>query len=61
LERDPIISRIAGSKPGELGAAFYLKLARYGALPVLGLLASQFPSISSLLLSWIEPALEALN
>jgi hypothetical protein len=61
IERDPILSRIAGTKPGELSAAFYLKLARYGALPVLGLLASQFPSISNVLMSWVEPALEALQ
>ena len=61
IERDPILSRIAGTKPGELNAPFYLKLARYGALPIIGLLASQFPSISSLLFSWMEPALEALK
>jgi len=61
IERDPILSRIAGTKPGALNATFYLKLARYAALPILGLLASQFPSISNLLFSWIEPALEALQ
>jgi hypothetical protein len=61
MERDPILSRIAGSKPGELSAGFYLKLARYGALPLLGLLAWQFPWLSNLLSSWIEPALEALQ
>ncbi len=61
MERDPILSRIAGTHPGELGADFYLKMARYGALPVLGVLASQFPSISNFLLSWVEPALEALK
>jgi hypothetical protein len=61
MERDPILSRIAGTKPGELGAAFYLRLARYGALPFLGLLARQFPSISNTLLSAIQPALEALK
>jgi len=61
MERSPILSAIAGTKPGELNSAFYLKLVRYGALPIIGLLASQFPSISGFLLSWIEPALEALN
>jgi hypothetical protein len=44
-----------------LGIAFYLKLARYGALPVFGLLASQFPWISNFLLSWVEPTLAALQ
>jgi len=61
IERDPILSRIAGTKPGELGPAFYLKLARFGALPILGLLAWQFPWISNFLLSSIQPALEALQ
>jgi hypothetical protein len=61
IERDPILSRIAGTNPGELNAPFYLKLARYGALPVFGLLASLFPSISNVLFSWMQPALEALK
>ena len=61
MERDPILSRIAGTKPGQLSAGFYLKLAQYGALPVLGLLAHQFPAISNTLLSGIQPALEALK
>lgn len=61
MERDPILSRLAGSKPGELNASFYLNLCRYGALPILGLLASQFPTISNFLLSWMQPALEALQ
>ncbi len=47
--------------PGELGVTFYLKLARYGALPLVGLLAWQFPWISNFLMSWVEPALEALQ
>ena len=61
IERDPILSRIAGTTPGELGPTFYLKLARFGALPILGLLAWQFPWISNFLLSSIQPALEALQ
>lgn len=61
MERDPILSRVAGTKPGQLGAAFYLRIAQYGALPVLGLLARQFPAISNTLLSGIQPALEALK
>jgi hypothetical protein len=61
LERDPILSRIAGSKPGELNAEFYLRLLGYGALPLLGVLTSQFPSISNFALSWLQPTLEALH
>lgn len=61
LERDPILSRIAGNTPGELNAEFYLRLVGYGALPVLGVLTSQFPSISSFVFSWLQPTLEALH
>jgi hypothetical protein len=61
IARDPILSRISGTTPGELGAEFYLKLVSYVALPVLGLLASAFPSISNFLFSWIEPTLEAIR
>jgi hypothetical protein len=61
LERDPILSRIAGSASGELNAEFYLRLVGYGALPVLGVLTSQFPSISNFVLSWLQPTLEALH
>ncbi|HTS76854.1 MAG TPA: hypothetical protein VMG40_11655 [Bryobacteraceae bacterium] len=61
IERDPILSRIEGTKPEELNAEFYFKLIGYGALPVLGLLASEFPSIANFLFSWIEPTLAALR
>ncbi|HXP84077.1 MAG TPA: hypothetical protein VN841_05120 [Bryobacteraceae bacterium] len=61
IERDPIVSRISGSDPGKLNTGFYLKIAAYGALPALSLLASIFPSISNFLLSWVEPTLEAFK
>ena len=61
MERDPILSRISGSTVGELNKEFYLKAGSYGALPILGLLAAQFPSISNLLFSWIQPSLEAIH
>jgi hypothetical protein len=55
------LSRIAGSTSGELNAEFYIRLVGYGALPVLGVLTSQFPSISNFVLSWLQPTLEALH
>jgi hypothetical protein len=61
MERDPILSRISGTVPGELNKDFYLKFVAYGALPALGMLASQFPAISNFLSSWAQPALEALK
>ena len=59
MERDPILSRISGTTPGKLDTESYVKLIGYGALPVLSLLASQFPSISNFLYSWIAPTLQA--
>jgi hypothetical protein len=61
MERNTILSRIAGSTEGKLNKGFYLRLMSYGALPVLGILASQFPAISNFLFSWVQPALEALR
>lgn len=61
LERDPILSRMAGSEPGKLNTGFYLKIAAYGGLPAISLLASVFPAISNFLLSWVEPTLEAFK
>jgi hypothetical protein len=61
MERDPILSRLAGTAAGELNKEFYFKLMAYGALPILGLLASQFPSISNFLFSWVQPTLEAFR
>jgi hypothetical protein len=61
LERDPILSRMAGNEPGKLNTGFYLKIAAYGGLPAISLLASEFPAISNFLLSWVEPTLEAFK
>jgi hypothetical protein len=61
MEKDPVLSRIAGSAEGELSKEFYFKMIAYGALPVLGILTSLFPSLSTFLFSWVEPTLEALR
>jgi hypothetical protein len=61
MERNAILSRLAGTKPGELNKEFYVKLVGYLGLPALGLLASQFPAISNFLISWVEPTLEAVR
>jgi hypothetical protein len=59
IEKDPILSRIAGTTPGRLTSESYLKLIGYFALPTLGLLASQFPSISNFIYSWVAPTLQS--
>ena len=60
-ERDEILSRLNGTTPGKIGKDFYMNLLSYGALPVLTVLAAQFPSIGSFLFSWVQPVLQALR
>jgi hypothetical protein len=61
MERDETLSYITNSKPGRLGAEFYLKTAGFLAGPVIGLLTTQFPAISDTVLSFLQPGLDALK
>jgi len=61
MHRDAILSRLTETSAGELGWDFWIKFVSAGAIPVLSLLASQFPSINNVLFSWLEPALQALK
>ena len=60
-ERDEVLSRLNGTTPGKIGKDFYMNLLAYGALPVLTVLAAQFPTIGSFLFSWVQPVLQALR
>jgi hypothetical protein len=61
MDRDAILSRLSGTEPGKLDRDFYYRVVSYGALPLLALLASQFPSIGRFLFSWLQPGLNALH
>jgi hypothetical protein len=61
MERDEILSYIANTKPGKLGAEFWTRLAGFLAAPVLGILTTQFPSISDTVLQWLQPGLDAIK
>jgi hypothetical protein len=61
MDRDAILSRLSGTDPGKLDWSFVLRVGSYGGLPLLALLASQFPSLGRSLFSWLEPALNALH
>ena len=61
MERDAILSRLAGSEAGTLSKGFLLHVVRYGALPVLGLVASLFPAVATFLFSWVGPSIEGLQ
>ena len=61
MDRDALLSRITKTKANELNKTFFLRTAQFTALPLLTLLASQFPSINRYIFFWAQPALEALR
>lgn len=61
VRRDATLSRITNTTPGKLGRDFWLKVLQFGTLPLLSLLAAQFPEVAGFFLSWLEPALQALR
>jgi hypothetical protein len=60
-DRDAILSRITGTEEGKLDRHFFMHLVSYGALPLLVLLATHFPSVGRFFFSWVKPALEAIH
>jgi hypothetical protein len=60
MDRDPILSRLSDTPP-QLDWNFAWRVASFGALPLLTLLGSQFPTLGNFLFSWVQPALEAVK
>ena len=61
MDRDPLLSRLSETKPNQLGINFVIRLASFGALPLLTLLASLVPDVGRFLQSWLQPALQSLK
>jgi hypothetical protein len=61
MERDALLSRLEGTQAGKLSKNFYLKLIKYGLVPLTTVVGSQIPSISNFLLTKLQPALEAFR
>ena len=61
MHRDPTLSSLTGTRPGELGADFWIKLVGFGAGPVLGLVASVFPEFTDFIFSWIQPGIASIR
>jgi hypothetical protein len=61
IRRDATLSHITDTTAGQLGTDFWLKLAQFGALPLLSLLTTLYPEVGTFLFSWLEPALRALG
>jgi hypothetical protein len=61
MHRDATLSNLTGTKPGQLGSEFWLKLVGFGAGPVLGLLASVFPEFTDFIFSWVQPGIASIK
>lgn len=61
MHRNPILSRITDTKANELGWDFYLRIASYGALPVLAWLTYQFPDIGSIVAKFVQPGVPVIK
>ena len=63
MEREPILSRLRNTTPGRLDFnwAFVQRVAVYGVLPLLAVLASLFPEIGNSLFGWLEPLLKPVR
>ncbi len=61
MHRDETLSRIANTPSGQLGGTFWLRMVGFVGLPLISMLAVQFPSISKFLFSWVEPAMRSVR
>ncbi len=61
MHRDATLSNLTGTKPGELGSEFWIKLVGFGAGPVLGLVATVFPEFTDFIFSWVQPGIASIK
>jgi hypothetical protein len=61
LDRDNTLSHITNTEPGSLGGQFWLRILGFLGVPALGLLVAQFPEITDLVSSWVQPSLNAMK
>lgn len=63
MNKNEVLSRISKSDPGRLNwdMTFVLNLVLFGVLPLLSLLATEFPGIRTFLGSWLEPLARAMG
>jgi len=59
MGRDPVLRRL--SSQGKLSGAVIWRAISFGGLPLVTILASQFPTLGRFLFSWVQPALEAVR
>jgi len=57
MHRNSILNRITDSDASKLGGEFWVRLATFGAVPVLTWLAYQFPAVGGSILRMVQPGL----
>jgi hypothetical protein len=61
MHRNPLLSRITDKAAHELGLDFYVRVATFGAVPLITWLATQYPSIGNMIYGVVKPGLEVLK
>jgi hypothetical protein len=61
MHRDDILSRTTETTPGKLDAAFFERILAIVGVPLLTLIASQFPELTNVIFSWIEPGISTMH
>jgi len=61
MHLDDILNRTTETHTGKLGADFFTKILSMVGIPLLTLVASQFPEISNVVFSWLEPGLSSVK
>jgi hypothetical protein len=61
MPKDPVLSYMTNTKPGELGVDYWKQIIGFGVGPLLGLLTTLFPSITDFVVSWLQSNLQGLK
>jgi hypothetical protein len=61
MHRNPILNRITETAANKLGLEFYIRIAAFGAVPLLTWLAYQFPELGGTLFRIIKPGLDVMK
>ena len=63
MDRNRTLSAIGNTRPGQVtfDRHFVTGLLTYGALPLLGVVLTQFPQIGRSLVGWINPLLRIVG
>ena len=62
MDQDELLSMLDGTTPGKTNYLdALLRFATVGGIPLIAVVASQFPTVEHFLLSWVKPTVESLH